>query len=138
MGSFKEAEEDEELQRVGKERESQLYSFGIFSLVFAALILLIAVYMVSKLLLKRFSSWKYVHAYLDRKLFFSSIIRYMIQAYLIMSHNSLYFLFGSEQATKANEKLWTMFYIGMLILVVGWPTFMTMFLILNKEKLEDK
>ena len=56
----------------------------------------------------------------------------MIQAYLVMSHNSVYYLFGADSEEMNNGKAWTAFYVGMMIVILIWPAFMAAFLIINR------
>ena len=55
-----------------------------------------------------------------------------------MSHNSIYYLFSSDREESTNAKLWAIFYIGMIIIVMVWPIFMAIFLIKNRHNLEEK
>ena len=81
------------MRRFDIEDENLFWSFGIFALVFIMLLILFALYFLFRFLRKKVEAFHYVEDYLMKKLFFSSIIRYMIESYLKVLHNSIFFFY---------------------------------------------
>lgn len=79
----------------GIEDESYFWSLGIFAVLGILMLFLVFIYLSLRLyhyLSKTSKFGKEIMQYLDKKLFFGAICRYMIEAYLKISHNTLLFL----------------------------------------------
>lgn len=124
------------MERWGIKNENLFWSFGIFALVFIILLLAYAIYTLVYFLRKRFKKLKVVEDYLKKKLFFSASIRYMIEASLRLTHNSIFFLYLKGSFETKEDKLQTILNILLLVLIVLWPIFMTAFLLYFRDRLE--
>ena len=129
-------EDEDYLKRWDIEGDSLLRAFGIFTVFFAVILGLILIYWLTVCLKNKcWKEMKHVHSYLHRKLFFSSLIRYMIQANLLMTHNAVFYLFVSD---KFDSKITTFSYIAILVLVSVWPIFLIAFLVPQQGRLEEE
>ena len=91
----------------GIEDESYFWSLGIFAVFLILLIALSVVYGLLKLLMrvsKKNKAAKWVTDYLDKKLFFNGICRFMIESYLTTVHNTLVFLAFSASFASSYEQ----------------------------------
>jgi hypothetical protein len=109
-------------------------SLGIFAIVLLGLGALFLVYLVVKMMKKCTG----LSNTLERKLFFSSFIRYMIVGNLKMNYTILAFLLSSFSFATTIEGVQTIAYIVGLIALCMWPVFIVYFLTRNKEKLEER
>ena len=90
------------MKKWGIEDESYFWSLGIFAVFLILLIALTIVYGLLRLLQhvsKKSKSAKWVTDYLDKKLFFNGICRFMIESYMTTVHNTLIFLVFSASFT---------------------------------------
>ena len=117
--------------------ENIFWSFGIFALTLIILLVLIALFFLAQFCRKRFDWFHYIEDYLKKKLFFGSIIRYMIEAYLKVFHNSLFFLYITASATGSDRQV--ALSIVLIIVFALWPLFVFIFLQLhcNRPRLDE-
>ena len=118
----------ERLSRWGIESESLFWSLGIFAIVFILLFIAFALYGLIYLLRKKFKEFKVVDYYFKKKLFFSSILRYMIESYLKVTHNSIFFLYLNGNFGDSESKNMFAFNITLIVIFVLWPFILYVFL----------
>ena len=86
------------------ENTNLFMSFGIFTLMFIFLGIMHTLYYVIHLVATKCRSMRYVENYISKKLFYSGIIRYLVQANLKIVHNSAFFLllnYGLESSARS-------------------------------------
>lgn len=76
--------------------------------------------------------------YLKRKLFYSGWIRYLIASNLIMAHNCIFFLYIKASFSDLGLSISSSIRILLIVIIVFWTFFTTIFLHKNKNMLEDK
>ena len=86
-----EISKQQDLARWDIDNRNLFWSFGIFALAFIVLGILFGLILLFRFLRQKFSYLSYAEDYLIKKLFFGSIIRYMIESYLKIFHNSIFF-----------------------------------------------
>ena len=69
---------NEELRKVGIYSDSIFWSFGPYAKLLAGLVVIYAFYLVIKMLVHRFGWLQWLVKFLKQKLFYSSVIRFMI------------------------------------------------------------
>ena len=105
-------------------------SLGIFGIFLVLLLSIMLFYIILNLLALRFTCCEKMRLYLRAKLFYSVWIRYMIEAYLKMTHSCVFYLsiWVATAATSGFDD--ASFYIRAFVLAVFvvWPFFVTAFL----------
>ena len=101
------------------------------------MVVFFALYYLTKFLVNRFPSLALVEKYLNRRLFYRTPIRFMIECYLKISHNSIFFL-SIMGSFNTEETLSTIFNIFILVFVLLWPILLFLFLICKRNKLERR
>ena len=120
------------MTRWGVEDTSWFWSLGIFAVLLIVLVLLLMIYLLLKLwqyVSKRGSIGKAVAEYIEKKLFFSAICRYIIESYLKIVYNTLIFLaFNAKIISKYQNitEIGLSIILGLLLL---WPLLIAFFLI---------
>ena len=120
------------------ESESLFWSFGIFALVFIGLIIVFTLYGLVSLLRRKVKEMKEVEEYIERKLFFSSILRYMIESYLKITHNSIFFLYLNGRLDSEDNRIQLGVNIAIIAIFVLWPFLIYVFLMSFRTRLEEK
>ena len=96
--------DDADADRMRKEKDipysNIVMSLGIFGIGLGVLLLILLVYVVIKLMTFRFPFCGRVREKLRGKLFYSVWIRYMIESYLKMSHNCIFFIYISASLSE--------------------------------------
>ena len=123
------------MRRFDIEDENLFWSFGIFALVFIVLLFLFVLYILFRFLRKKIEALHYVEDYLMKKLFFSAIIRYMIESYLKVFHNSLFFFYLTRSTTFGTGQV--VFSIALIAVFSIWPLFVYIFLHCFRNRLDD-
>ena len=129
------------MENWGIEDASYFWSLGIFAIFFVILIFLILIYLLLKLyhyLNKNSKTGKIVTDYLEKKLFYNAICRYMIESYMKLAHNTLIFLALQASLTSNLMIMQTIGLTFVLSILLIWPLFVALFLYANRKQLEDK
>ena len=105
-------------------------------MVFLLLLVLIALYFLVRFLRKRFDWFHYIEDYLMKKLFFSAIIRYMIESYLKVFHNSIFYFIVTQKTS--DHKMQIALSVFLIAVFLIWPLFLWVFLICFRRRLEEK
>ena len=122
---------------MGITNKDLFWSFGAYAKYFICLVLLFAMYfLIREIMYRCCPKMKIVERLLRKKLFYSSVIRYSIQANLKVTHNTIFFLYlkGSFGTTAANIS--TAFNIFIIVILVLWPPVLACFLIKTRHKHE--
>ena len=98
--------------------------------------MLIALYFLAQFLRKRFDWFHYIEDYLMKKLFFSAIIRYMIESYLKVLHNSIFYFIYTRTTSDHNMQI--NFSIFLIIVFLIFPLFVWVFLICFRQRLDER
>ena len=128
----------EELNRVGIHSANLFYSLGIFALAIILLISLLLLYFLSEFMHKRINKVKYVTVILGKKLFYNAWIRYLITSNLKITHNAIFIMYLKASFDSLKTGVLTSFNILLLLIILIWPLFLTIFLLCNHRKLENK
>ena len=113
-------------------------SLGIFFIFLSLLILAVFLYFITEIMADRVKFCKKVRNILKAKLFYNAWIRYMIESNLKMTHNCIFFLYVSGSFLHTEDKINTITRIFLLIIIVLWPIFTTIWLLCNREKIDEK
>ena len=120
-------------------KDNIFWSLGIFGIVLFALIIVLLLYYVIKLLRNRVEKFKVLEKFLAKKLFYSSGIRYLITSSLKLCYTCFVFLVYVGISFKSwNSSLNAVVNIIILCVLIIWPFFLTLFLMGNREHLDDK
>ena len=135
--NFVEKEDDKQKSEELKENailyDNIWLSMGIFGILIAFLVFCLIFYCMLQLLALRFSCCNRLRAILRNKLFYSVWIRYMIESYLKTTHSCLCYLLISASFTGGMSSLSTIFRLALLIVFIGWPFYVTGFLIAKRS-----
>ena len=120
-------------------KDNIFWSLGIFGIVLFALIVVLLLYYVIKLLRNRVEKFKVIETFLAKKLFYSSGIRYLITSSLKLCYTCFVFLIYVGISFKSwNSSLNSVVNIIILSVLIIWPFFLTLFLMGNRENLDDE
>ena len=130
---------DDTLIEMDIRKDSIIWSLGIFFIVLILLIMTLFFYYVIRLLRKRVGKFQVVEKYLEKKLFYSSIIRYLITSNLKLGFTCFFFLVyvGTEFKDWRSATNSTVNLIILTILLI-WPLYMTLFLLSNRKLLDSE
>ena len=128
---------NEELKKRGVDDTSLFWSLGLFALAFVVLALMFGLYYLVKALRKKCKYFKIIEDKLKKKLFFSSAIRYMIQGNLKLTHTAIFYIaITGLQFDSISNSAQTVINILIIVLIIVWPIFLSMFLMANRSKLD--
>ena len=116
-------------------------SLGIFGIFLVLMLSVLLFYIILNLLALRFSCCEKLRLALRAKLFYSVWIRYMIEAYLKMTHSCIFYLSISAatlSTTTGMEEASFYIYLVIFAFFVIWPIFVTAFLLSRRDQLEKK
>ena len=130
--------ESAELEDVGIEGSNLFWSFGLYAKFFICLVLLFLIYYLVKFMLNRFPRLQWFETVLRRKLFYSSVIRFMIESNLKITHNSIFFLYLRGSFASNNDTASTCFTIFVLVIIILWPPYLAQFLIRTRDDHEKQ
>jgi hypothetical protein len=123
---------DDELKEVGIENNNLFWSFEPYDKFLICLIIIYAIYFSTNYLLRRMPGLKILAKILKQKLFFSASIRFLIEGYLTITHNAIFFLYLKADFTSTKTTFTTSLTILVICLILIWPLFMTFFLFYNR------
>ena len=87
---------------------------------------------------KRIRKLKYLKSRLGKKLFYNAWIRYLITSNLKLTHNGIFILYFNASFESVKNGILTSLNIVILVIIALWPIFITVFLLYNKDHLNEK
>ena len=139
---YREVEQEEytqeELERVGVHDPNLFWSLGIFAIAIVVLLFLLLVYFFFKVMSTKFPKLRAAEIILGKKLFYNAWIRYLIESNLKITHNAIFVMHLKASFESKSKTIATSFNILLLAIIVLWPFFLTIFLLVNRDRLEDK
>ena len=121
------------MKQMGVQDSALMKSLGVLAIVLAVLFSLIIVYLLVKLM----KNCTRIREALEKKLFYSSFLRYMIVSNLKLTYTNFAFLLSSYSFATTMEGAKTTAYMIALAGICVWPFFIVIFMIKNQHKLED-
>lgn len=128
----KNSAKDEFMQQQGIMDNSLMKSLGVFALSIIIILLVILVYF----LIKRFNCCSKISAILNKKMFYSGPLRYVVVGYLkLFNQFATLLLIGLASSEKAYILAGYAFVVTILTV---WPVWTSFFLLKNHQRLEDQ
>ena len=122
---------DEGMRNAGVQDTQLLKSLGLFGVVVLVLILSVFFYFLMKRLNKKHAIFEKVKVKLEKKLFYSSFLRYMIVSNLKLNYTIWAFLIGSGSFATLSSSLKTSAYICVIIGICIYPIYLMQFMAKN-------
>ena len=130
---YEETEEQRLLEENDISYENVYMSIGIFGIALTVLLVFLLVYYFVKFVSKRCKCCISLKNYLESKLFYNVWIRYMLESFLKMTHNFIFYLAISGSFHDMKKQMNTISRICLLTLYCLWPIFMTCFLFCQRS-----
>ena len=119
-------------------RSSPFWNLGLFAIALLCILILYGVYFLVVYLRRSCKACETIEKKLKEKLFYSSLIRYIISAYLKLTHTAIaYFVISGSKFESVSTSFQTLLIMGILIVLIVYPNFVTIFLVSNRNKLDD-
>ena len=123
---------------MGVQDSSLFKSLGLFLVVVIGLLLLVVIYFVVKSSKNEKTIAHKLKMKLEKKLFYSSFLRYMIVSNLKLNYTTWAFLISQFSFSTISSGIKTSVQILIIVGVCLWPLFIMIFMVKNQHKLEDK
>ena len=129
---------DEGMKNMGVQDTALVKSLGLFAVVVICLLTLVLVYYLVKLSKNKTGCAHKIRVRLEKKLFYSSFLRYMIVSNLKLNFTIWAFLISSYSFDTFTQGAQTTVYILMLLGICIYPLFIIIFMIKNQRLLYKK
>ena len=123
---------------MGVQDSSLLKSLGLFLVVVIGLLLLVVIYYIVKSSKNEKTIAYKLKVKLEKKLFYSSFLRYMIVSNLKLNYTTWAFLISQFSFATVTGGIKTTAQIVIIVCVCLWPLFIMIFMIKNQHRLEEK
>ena len=123
---------------MGVQDSSLIKSLGLFLVVVIGLLVLVVIYHLVKSSKNEKTIAYKLKVKLEKKLFYSSFLRYMIVSNLKLNYTTWAFLISQFSFATVSSGIKTSVQILIIVGVCLWPLFIMIFMIKNQQKLEDK
>ena len=121
---------------MGIEDNSIFWSIGPYAEVLIFLAMIYIFYYLITILVRLCHCLKGFAGFLKKILFYSACIRFLIEGYLTITHNAIFYLSLKASFSSTESSVQTCFGLLCLLLILVWPIYLTIFLLASREKHE--